>query len=105
MSFSSQASVPNIATEKHKGEAGVAVELPESSKGVEDMGGIPGDDREEAQMPAFIELVWDARVFANCKSWKIRYRAKEKDVFMPLSTPKHYNDFSMIPIYGQLYLR
>ena len=59
-----------------------------------------GKDGNDAQMPAFIELVRDAQVFANCKSWKIRYNAKEKDVFMPLSAPKYYNDFGMIPVFG-----
>lgn len=48
----------------------------------------------------FIELVEDASVFTNCKSWEIKYHAKENDVFMPLCTPKHYNGYDMIPVFG-----
>ena len=51
-------------------------------------------------MPAFIELVEDTRVFANCKSWKKKYWAKKNDVFVPLCTPKEYNGYDMVPVLG-----
>ena len=51
-------------------------------------------------MPAFIELVEDTRVFANCKSWKKTYWAKKNDVFVPLCTPKEYNGYDMVPVLG-----
>ena len=54
----------------------------------------------DVQAPAFIELLQDADVFANCKSWKVRYRAKAQDVFMPLSTSKLYDGYAMIPVFG-----
>ena len=52
------------------------------------------------QAPAFIKLLQDADVFANCKSWKVRYRAKAEEVFMPLSTSKLYDGYAMIPVFG-----
>ena len=66
-----------------------------------DVGSILEERGEDGQVPAFIELVVkDARVFANCKSWKIKYHAKKNDIFMPLCTPKHYNGYDMIPVFG-----
>ena len=63
-------------------------------------GSILDHGEEDAQLPAFIELKEDASVFANCKSWKIKYHAKEHHVFIPLSTPKHYDGYGMIPVFG-----
>ena len=51
-----------------------------------------------APVPAFIELVEDTRVFANCKSWKKICWAKKSDAFVPLCTPKEYNDYDMVPV-------
>ena len=77
----------NSMTEKQEGEDGAeAAQIFETSDGVTDMGGILENGRKDAQAPAFIKLLQDADVFANCKSWKVRYRAKAEDVYMPLST-------------------
>ena len=64
------------------------------------MGNISTESRHDGSLLTFIELVEDAVVFANCKSWKTTYHAKKKDVFMPLCTPKHYNGYDMIPLFG-----
>ena len=56
--------------------------------------------RHDGFVPGFIELVEDARVFENCKSWKKKYQAKKHDVFMPLCTPKEYNGYDMVPVLG-----
>ena len=65
-----------------------------------DLGSILEERGEDGQVLAFIELVEDARVFANCKSWTIKYHAKKKDVFMSLCTSKHYDGYDMIPVFG-----
>ena len=91
----------NSMAEKQKGENGAeAAQIFETSKDITDMGSILEDGREDVQAPAFIELLQDADVFANCKSWKVRYRAKAEDVFMPLSTSKLYDGYAMIPVFG-----
>ena len=85
--------------EKQKGENGAeAAQIFETSKDITDMGSILEDGREDVQAPAFIKLLQDADVFANCKSWKVRYRAKAEDVFMPLSTSKLYDGYAMIAV-------
>jgi len=87
--------------EKQKGENGAeAARIFETSKDITDMGSILEDGREDVQAPVFIKLLQDADVFANCKSWKVRYRAKAEDVFMPLSTSKLYGGYAMIPVFG-----
>ena len=87
--------------EKQKGENGAEVaQIFETSRDITDMGSILDDGREDVQAPAFIKLLQDADVFANCKSWKVRYRAKAEDVFMPLSTSKLYDGYAMIPVFG-----
>ena len=87
--------------EKQEGENGAeATQILETSKGATDMRGILDYGRKDAQAPAFIKLQQDADVFANCKSWKVRYRAKAEDVFMPLSTSKLYDGYAMIPVFG-----
>ena len=87
--------------EKEKGENGAeAAQIFETSKDITDMGSILEDGREDVQAPVFIKLLQDADVFANCKSWKVRYRAKAEDVFMPLSTSKLYDGYAMIPVFG-----
>jgi hypothetical protein len=92
---------PKAATEKHKDEEGAGVvQISERVTGVNGGGSILDDGEEDAQLPAFIELKEDASVFANCKSWKIKYHAKEQHVFIPLSTPKHYDGYGMIPVFG-----
>ena len=58
------------------------------------------NDAEAVQAPAFIKVLQDVDVFANCKSWKVKYRAKAEDIFMSLSTSKLYDDYAMIPIFG-----
>ena len=65
-----------------------------------DMGGVSEEIRHDGPVPAFIELVEDTRVFANCKSWKKKYWAKKNDVFVPLCTPKEYNGYDMVPVLG-----
>ena len=65
-----------------------------------DMGSISKESRHDGRVPTFIELVKDASVFANCKSWKIKDHARKNDVFMPLCTPKHYGGYDMIPVFG-----
>ena len=65
-----------------------------------DMGSISKESRHDGRVPTFIELVEDATVFANCKSWKTKYHAKKNDVFMTLCTPKLYNGYNMIPLFG-----
>ena len=88
-------------TEKQKGENGAeATRIFETLNDLTDMGSILEDGREDAQAPAFVKLLQDADVFANCKSWKVRYRAKAEDVFMPLSTSKLYDGYAMIPVFG-----
>ena len=64
------------------------------------MGSISAESRHDGSLSTFIELVEDATVFANCKSWKTKCHAKKNDVFMPLCTPKHYNGYDMIPLFG-----
>ena len=87
--------------EKQKGENGAEVaQIFETSRDITDMGSILDDGREDVQAPAFIKLLRDADVFANCKSWKVRYRAKAEEVFMPLSTSKLYDGYAMIPVFG-----
>ena len=87
--------------EKQKGENGAeAAQIFETSKDITDMGSILEDGREDVQAPVFIKLLQDADVFANCKSWKVRSRAKAEDVFMPLSTSKLYDGYAMIPVFG-----
>ena len=61
---------------------------------------VSDDIRHDGHVPTFIELVEDAAVFTNCKSWKTKYHAKKNDVFMPLCTAKHYNGCDMIPLFG-----
>ena len=69
---------PKAATEKHKDEEGAGVvQISERVTGVNGGGSILEDGEEDAQLPAFIELKEDASVFADCKSWKIKYHAKE----------------------------
>ena len=88
-------------TEKQEDKDGAeTAQIFDISKGVTDMGGILDDGRLDVQAPAFIKLLQDADVFANCKSWKVRYRAKAEDVYMPLSTSKLYNGYAMIPVFG-----
>lgn len=58
------------------------------------------DIRHDGLVPGFVELVVDARVFNNCKSWRKRYQAKKNDVFVPLCTPKEYNGYDMLPVLG-----
>ena len=64
------------------------------------MGGVSEEIRHDGPVPAFIELVEDTRVFANCKSWKKKYWAKKNDIFVPLCTPKEYNGYDMVPVLG-----
>ena len=61
---------------------------------------VTDDIRHNGHVPAFIELVEDARVFDNCKSWKKKYQAKRNDVFVPLCAPKEYNGYGMVPVLG-----
>ena len=64
------------------------------------MESVSEEIRHDGLVPGFIELVEDARVFENCKSWKKKYQAKKHDVFMPLCTPKEYNGYDMVPVLG-----
>ena len=65
-----------------------------------DMESVSEEIRHDGPVLAFIELVEDARVFENCKSWKKKYQAKKNDVFVPLCTPKEYNGYDMVPVLG-----
>ena len=91
----------NDVAEKQKGENGAeAAQILDSSKDITDMGSILEDGKEDTQAPAFRKLLQDDDVFANCKSWKVRYRTQVEDVFMPLSTSKLYEGYAMIPVFG-----
>ena len=86
--------------ERQKGENSAEdTQIINTSKGATDMRGNMDYGRKDTEAPAFVKLLQDADVFENCESWKVRYRAKAEDVFMPLSTSKLYDGSAMIPIF------
>ena len=65
-----------------------------------DMESVSEEIQHDGLVPAFIELVEDARVFKNCKSWKKKFQAKKNDVFVLLCTPNKYDGYAMVPVLG-----
>ena len=87
--------------ERQKGENSAEdTQIINTSKGATDMRCNMDYGRKDTEAPAFVKLLQDADVFENCESWKVRYRAKAEDVFMPLSTSKLYDGYAMIPVFG-----
>ena len=55
---------------------------------------------EDEQMPDYVQVVNDTSIYKNCKSLVVKGVARKDDVFIPLSMPKHYNGYDMIPVFG-----